>query len=241
MGIVSFNGIPSTDIGLEVETFPEYQIPERVYQTISVPGRNGDLVIDTGTYRNVTRSYKVSMATWNKVLYYQKMNQVAEWLHSSAGYARLEDTYEEEFFRMAYYKEALTIENLFDEAGRATISFICKPQRYYKSGEDPRLFTANGKIQNGTNFTSLPILNIVTNNTYGTVTIGEYEFAINASSGTNITVDCELQDAFYGTTNKNSFIILNGGEFPKLKPGDNVVAFTGGVQSVEVIPRWWTI
>lgn len=241
MGIIVFNNIPSTSVGIEVSTFPQYTLPEKEYETVHIPGKSGDLVIDTGSYKNVTRSYQVNAATYDIVRYDQKMNAIAEWLHSTSGYCRLEDTYEPDFFRLAYYQEGVSFENLFNEAGQGTLNFICKPQRFYKTGDVGVKFTENGKIQNRTNFTSKPLLHIVTNDTAGTVTIGSYTIGIKAESGINITVDCDLQDAYYGTENKNYCIVLNDGEFPKLTPGENVVSFTGGIISVEVIPRWWTV
>ena len=242
MGVITFNNITSSSIGIEVETFPEYTVPEKEYQVSHIPGRNGDLVVDTGTYKNVPRPYTVSVATHNQETFTEKMNKVAEWLHSASGYARLEDTYEPNYYRMAYYSEELSIENLFNEAGRATINFTCKPQRYLKSGETPITFTEEGTIQNGTGFASSPIIIVTTDNTQGSVTIGNQSFGIKAGAGTDpITVNCELEDAYSGTTNKNSYIILNYGEFPKIYPGTQTVTFDGGVQSVEVIPKWWTI
>jgi len=170
------------------------------------------------------------------------INQVAEWLHSASGYARLEDTYDPDHYRMAYYSESLSVENLFNEAGKATLNFICKPQRYLKSGETSIVFTGEGTIQNGTRFSSSPVLKVTTNNTQGSVSIGNHTITIKAGAGTDpITIDCELQDAWSGTTNKNSFIVLTDGEFPVIDPGTQTVTFDGGVQSVEVIPRWWTV
>lgn len=241
MGNIVFNGISSKDIGLEVETFPEYQTPQKVLDVISVPGRNGDLVVDTGTYRNVTRPYKVSIATFGKDTYSQKMSKVAEWLYSPVGYARLEDSYDEAYFRYAYYGDAVTFENLFDEAGRATLQFICKPERYLKSGENPILFTAAGTIQNETKNPAFPLLNVTTDDTAGSIMIGEYNIALKAGIGEHVIIDCELEDAYYGEENKNNYIDLNGEEFPRIDPGLRAIAFTGGVQSVEVIPRWWVI
>lgn len=241
MGIVVFNGRSSKDVGLEVETFPQYETAQKVLDVISVPGRNGDLIVDTGKYKNVPRSYKVSIATYDRVSYSQKMAQIAEWLYSASGYARLEDSYDADFFRLAYYADQTSFENLFDEAGRATLNFICKPQRYFKSGEFPILFSATGKIQNGTIKEAYPLLKIITDNTEGTVSIGSYNFEIAAGAGTTLYVDCELEDAYYNGESKNNYINLNGGGFPVIDPGEQTISFTGGVQSVEVTPRWWTV
>jgi len=240
MGIIMFNGRSSKDIGLEVETFPTYVAPKKIYEVTRIPGRNGDLVVDTKTYENVPREYKVSIATYNKTTYSTKMSQVAEWLYSASGYARLEDSYDEEFYRLAYYNNETSFENLFDEAGKATLKFTCKPQRYYKSGEIPINFTAAGKIQNGTIETAFPRLKVITDNTEGTISIGNYSFEILEGAGTTINIDCELQDAWYEAENKNNFIVLDG-DYPRIDPGVQVISFTGGVQSVEVTPRWWTV
>lgn len=242
MGVITFNNVTSSSLGIEVETFPDYVAPEKEYQVTHVPGRNGDLVVDTKTYKNVPKAYKVSMATRNGETFEQKMNAVVEWLHSASGYARLEDTYEPDHYRMAYYSEPATINNLFNEAGKATLKFVCKPQKYLKSGETSVTFTTDGEIQNPTGHSSSPIIKVVTDNTQGSVSIGNHSFSIKAGAGTDpITVDCELQDAYSGTNNKNSFIVLTDGEFPVIDPGTQTITFDGGVQSVEVTPRWWTV
>lgn len=240
MGVITFNGVSSKDVGIEVETFPTYDVPEKEYEVIHVPGRNGDVVIDTGTYRNTVRTYSVSIATYD-LPYYKKMNAVAEWLHSSSGYGKLSDSYEPDFYRYGYYQEQISIENLFNEAGKATLNFICKPQRFYKTGDMPVIFTATGKIQNKTINASLPIINVYTDNTQGEVYIGDYIFTVKANSGTSITVDSELQDAYSGSVNKNSSIVLNSGAFPILEPGINNISFSGGITRLAIYPKWWTI
>lgn len=241
MGVIVFNGISSRDVGIEVETFPTYDVPEREYEAIHVPGRNGDVIIDNGTYKNIQRSYYVSIATYS-LSYHQKLASVAKWLHSSSGYARLEDSYEPDFYRQAYYKEKVNFENLFNEAGRATINFECKPQKFFKSGEIAIEFTSAGSIQNGTVNIALPKIEVITDNTQGEINIGGIRISIAANAGTSIIIDSELQDAYNNqNVNKNLSITLTDGEFPVLKPGKNTISFSGGVQRVLITPRWWTI
>lgn len=241
MGVISFNGISSKDVGIEVETFPTYEVPEREYEAIHVPGRNGDIIIDNGTYKNVKRSYKVSIATYD-LPYSQKMAGVAKWLHSAPGYTRLEDSYDPDFYRLAYYSDAISIENLFNEAGRGTISFVCKPQRFYKSGDMPIEYTSTDSIQNGTVNIALPKILVTTDNTTGSVTISDITFTIKENSGSLLIVDSELQDCYtLSGDNKNSCIVLDDGIFPLLMPGKNTIEISGGITKIEIIPRWWSI
>jgi phage-related protein len=190
----------------------------------------------------ISESGNISVTPRTYSTYTEKMNAISDWLHSASGYARLEDTYEPDYYRRAYYDEQTDMENIFNEAGRATLKFVCKPQRYLKSGEEPITISSGGLIQNRTKYEAYPILKVTTNNTQGSVAIGNHSITIKAGAGTDpITIDCELQDAWSGTSNKNSYIVLTDGEFPVIDPGTQTVTFDGGVQSVEVIPRWWTV
>lgn len=242
MGVITFNNKTSSELGLEVETFPTYSIPEKEYDAIHVPGRNGDVLIDTNTFTNVLRQYKVSAAALSTP-FYEKMNAIVEWLHSASGYARLEDSYEPDFYRLACYRESNNIENIFNQAGRATISFDCKPQRYLKTGDTAVTFNTPGTITNPTGFASYPIIRVYSDNSqFGTVTIGGYSFVLSASTGhTCIEVNSEIQDVYDGYTNMNSAITLNGGGFPKLLPGSTNITFTSNITKLEVVPKWWTI
>lgn len=240
MGVIAFNGVSSADVGIEVEKFPSYDIPEKEYDIIHVPGRNGDIVIDTGTYKNVSRIYEVSIAT-RDIAFHRKMGRVAQWLYSASGYARLEDSYEPDSYRLAIYNKKVTIENLFNEAGKAKLEFNCKPQRFLKSGDIPSTFTTSGILHNSTPFDALPIINVTTNNTAGELVIGDTVLSIAANAGLSLTINSELQDVYSGTANKNSYITLNSGIFPKLVPGNNAITFTGGIQSLTIYPKWWTI
>lgn len=242
MGVILFNNISSKDLGIEVETFPKYESPEREYEAIHVPGRNGDIIIDNGTYKNTKRTYDVSIATYNKIGYSQKMSSVVRWLHSTSGYTRLEDSYDPEFYFLAYYKQNTTFENIFNEAGKASLVFECKPQKYYKYGEIVVPFTGTGKIQNRTSEIALPQIYVTTNNSAGSVTITGVTVEILANSGTNLILNSELQDAYTATgENRNYYIKLINGMFPILYPGENTVAFSGGVTGISIKPNWWTV
>ena len=236
MGIVMFNGTSSQDLHALVQTAPEYEFPEKDYSVTHVEGRNGDIVIDTGSWQNVPRTYNLAIDT-RKISYAEVASKLVQWLHSASGYARLEDSYEPDFYRMAIYKDSGSISNIYSKAGQIEISFDCKPQRYLKNGEVSDLFTSNTEYRNPTDFPSKPKI-VIHGSGSGTVKIGAYEITIfNILDG--MTVDCEIQDTYKNDINCNSRVSI--AEYPKIIAGNNTISMSGGVTSIEITPRWWML
>ncbi len=237
MGIVIYNGVSSWDYHIVVEHPPGYEYPERDYDMVHVPGRNGDIALDKGSYQNVERQYEIAIAA-NRELFSGAANRISEWLHSAKTYARLEDTYEPDYYRLALYKEASKVENILFRAGRATISFNCKPQRFLKSGEEVVKLSAGGLLRNPTGFEALPIITLKGSGS-GTIRVGAYTVTISNLNGVTV-INSDIQDAYSGVQNRNKYVTLNNG-FPRLVPGENQISFSGGITVVEVIPNWWTL
>ena len=236
MGIVIFNGISSQDLHIQVQTEPDYDFPEKDYEVTHVPGRNGDIVIDQGSWQNVSRKYNLAMDAV-KISYTEVASKLVQWLHSASGYARLEDSYEPDFYRMAMYKDSGSISNIYNKAGQIEVEFTCKPQRYFKSGEVADIFTTSTEYRNPTDFPAKPLIKIHGSGS-GTVGIGTYTVTINDILD-GMIVDSEQQDTYKDQTNCNSRVSI--AEYPKLISGNNAISFSGGVTSIEIIPRWWTL
>lgn len=233
--MIMWAGKNSEELNLTIESYPDRPRPVKKYSVVSVPGRNGDLHIDTDSYANYTQFYDIGIRGQEKGLS-QAARAVAQWLYAPKGYQRLEDNYEPDVFRLAYYAGPQDIENILNGLGRATIEFSCKPQRFLKDGETPVSITTGTTLYNPTAFTALPII-YISGNGAGRLQIGEYVVEIFSLNG-NITLDCDLQNAYHGTTNLNNTI--SAPEFPKLLAGDNLITYTGDWK-VEIIPRWWTL
>ena len=234
MGVIIFNNKSSADCRIQVAHPPGYAYPERDYTITHIPGRNGDIIQDNGCYKNVERTYEVSFDAPNED-FASYANAVSAWLHSTTGYARLEDSYEPNYYRMAIYKESNIFENLYNQAGTATIVFECKPQRFLKTGEIPAIVTSSGSLSNPTGFKAYPLIKVF--GTSGTLTINSNKITLSSINSYTM-LDCELQDAYKGATNMNSTV---SGTFPVLKPGSNAISWTGNISFVEITPRWWTI
>lgn len=228
---LTFDGISSKDFGVYINGNQTYNAPARSREVINVPGRNGALLIDNGRYENVDLTYHAFIYRD----FSTNIEGLRNYLLSKTTYKRLEDTYHPKEFRMGIYKgdfKSDVVEWL--EAGEFDLLFDCKPQRFLKSGEVVTEFAGNGHILNETDQIAKPLLRV-----YGTGT-----FAINGStmaiSAANVytDIDCELMDAYKGTTNCNGNI---SGSFPALAPGENAVTISGSITKIEITPRWWVL
>ena len=54
-----------------------------------------------------------------------------------------------------------------------------------------------------------------------------------------LVIDCDSQNAYKGTQNLNQTV--SAPVFPVLGAGETEISFSGGIQRVEMIPRWWTV
>lgn len=225
----------SADIGLVVEYYPNQNGPSRRLETIQIPGRNGDLLIDSGAYDNYTQEYEVYFNA-ERDCTPAKARAIRAWLQTAIGYQRLEDSYDPGYYRMAYYVGPMDVENIMNQFGRATLSFACQPQRWRKDGEYPLPCPNGGSLYND-GFPALPLIK-VSGTGAGNLYVGRYTVAMKSLDG-YVMLDSETQNAYKDTLNKNSTI--SAPEFPVLQPGENTVSWDGGIAAVEITPRWWTV
>jgi len=135
MGVIRFNGISSADFGCTIERRPNHTRGSRRGELIEVPGRNGVVVLEDGSFATYKQEYVMAFKEGDTMPPYKRAAQVAEWLLGSRGFCRLEDDFEPNVYRMARYAGALNIEQVADKYGRVVLEFECQPQRYLKSGE----------------------------------------------------------------------------------------------------------
>ena len=229
-----FNGKSTRDFGVWISGLGTWGAPERDVEHVEVPGRNGDLTFDNGRFKNITVPYEAFIPR----RFDECFGAFRAFLVSSAGYHRLEDDYHPDEYRMAEYYEAIEPDvGTLNRSGKFTLSFYCKPQRFLKSGEKAVTFTSAGQIYNPTLFASKPLLRV-----YGTGSFGIGSETVTISSANTYTdIDCDIKDAFKGTTNCNGNITLSSGDFPVLNPGFNGVSLGTGITKIEITPRWYTI
>lgn len=133
-----FGGINSSDFGVWISGSDTYSAAERDSEHFSVPGRNGDLIVDNGRYKNKLVTYPAFFP--NK--FPEKMENFRSAICRKIGYQRLEDSYHPDEYRMAEFVDGINPSGLtaFNRSGDFTLAFNCKPQRFLKSGEEPLQF-----------------------------------------------------------------------------------------------------
>jgi phage-related protein len=94
-----------------------------------------------------------------------------------------------------------------------------------------------GILRNPTSYAAKPKI-IIAGTGAAVLHVGDYTVNISNIGG-NIIIDSDIEDAYYGSTNKNNMITLSA--FPLLQPGDNVITWTGGITSCKIVPRFWRL
>ena len=234
MNFFVYDGKNSQDLGLLISGEKTYNSPSRDVTTVSIPGRSGDLIIDNGRYNNVEISYTVSFRKDVP----EKTRVLKAWLLSNAGYRRLEDTYQPEYFRLAAISNSTEFEISINRYDTAELIFNCNPFLFSKGGEQTvEIPVSGGRIYNPEYFESRPIITVYGNGD-GVLSVNNINYNISAIDG-YVTINSDVGLVYKGTENKNSTV--NFIEFPTLQVGENIIDWTGGITKVEIIPRWCTL
>ena len=236
MHYLTYGGRSTLEFGINISGEATFNAPERNVESQEVPGRNGNLLFDLRSFKNIAVSYPAFITNDMP----RKIRDFYNYCASLKGYQRLEDTYHPYEYRMARFITGSAVESVgyMNRSGKFNIEFDCKPQRFLKSGEDVVTFTANGKLLNRTQFDAKPLLRIYGSGA-GTVGIGSETITISAINS-YVDIDCEIMDAYKGAVNCNanvSFtndIVLPGGK-------ESGISKTGSITKVEITPRWWII
>lgn len=263
-----YAGINTLDYGIRINGKRTYGAPERDETMVSVPGKNGDVVLDNGRWLNRVVSYDCSIARDFR----HRFDSFRQAVMAAHGYQRMEDTYHQDEFYLARLSGALEPNvSMQLDAGTFTLTFDRKPQRYLKSGElevegaspidmyNPTLYASRPLIRVNCGSTdSLKLLSVGHPATSTMLVVYPYpvldealsaeDFAAALATGLYVDIDCDIGEA-YGvyysggvatTINLNAAISLSTGSgFPSLMPGENHISTTG--DGLAVTPRWYTI
>ena len=228
---LTFNGISLVDYQCFYDGSQLWRKPERLVEKCSVIGRNGDLIIDQGSYSNITRPFNCFIR--KDVI--KNYNSLIDALSNTKGYGRLETTEEPDVYYMASFVDEIQPDLWqFNEKGTFTLNFDFKPQKWLKMGENAIEIDSTISLVNPTSQIALPLIEVT-----GTGSIAINDSTLTLANNTSTTIiDCETQDCYEGTINRNSDLTIVGG-FPVLEKENDISI--SGFTKVLLYPRWWRL
>ena len=129
-----FGNVNSNDHFVFITGSGTFSAPQRDVEYVSVPGRNGDLVIDNGKWNNIRVTYPASIPDD----FEENMSAFRAKICKLKGYQKLEDSYHPDEYRLGVFADGLEPRTTQrNRGGTFDISFNCKPQRFLKSGDEP--------------------------------------------------------------------------------------------------------
>ena len=240
--MIIWAGTSNKDVGMVVEHYPSIVFPERDQEIQHVPGRNGDIVLSTGSFQNYEQSYSVFFDSKRYGGLEQVMPKVTGWLLGHEGYQKLEDSYFPDFYRMAYYSGGSEFLSIFNEYGKGTLTFVCAPEKFYKSGSRPMNLSKGIKLKNPSSFKAKPLL-YITATSGGKIYFNDAEIEITELT-TEMYIDVKKHYA-YKILDSGNYMNLNGrivGKFEDLELGkETTITWNGGITSIKITPYWWSI
>lgn len=219
-----------------IASVPDMVRPTRKGTVTQIAGTNREVVEMEYAWKAYDQTYTMVVGDGSDDCVGDAIDAVAEVLYKD-GWQTLEDDYDTDHFRLAYFKESWDIENRYTRLGKFDITFHCRPERFLNSGNTPVSVSSGGVITNPTAYKAKPLIHI-TGSGNGTLTINGGTMSFT-SIVDYLNIDCDTMNVYrLITENRNN---LMTGEFPVLHSGDNSVSFTGGITGVEITPRWWII
>lgn len=244
----TFGGESSDAHGVVVQKRPDLCRGEKIVQTVHIPGRNGDILYPGSSYANYIQPYEVYIHNRGASLS-DAAADVARWLYFPGasifavdGYARLEDSYEPDIYRMAQLISLGEMQSIGNRFISTVLQFDCQPQRWLKSGDRIIETQENITLWNDC-MPALPIITVYAKQYgegSGSLQIGGRTVEIRRFSDMAVRLDSETQTAFYGGGYLNMDINAPYG-YPVLDHGENRISFTGDISKIEITPRWWTL
>lgn len=244
----SYNGRDSREFPIYITSKNSFDKPERDISIVEVPGRNGDIIIDNGKFKNLKIDYGLKFVAenftgWDNYDFISSYNKISEWLKPTAEYYNLTDSYDPNYYRKACLKSSIKLKQLHYDIGAFNVSFSCKPYRYRFDGENVIELTGNATINNPESEFSLPLIRVTP------ISSGDVTFKITAQNGFltflimnvdgYVDIDSEAMNVYKGSDNYNNNYVQS--TFPKLTPGENTIEFISNVQSIRIKPRWRTL
>ena len=218
-----------TVYGIHVSEQPSVTIPKERSKQTSIPGRPGTLTTFEGD--DVFEDLTLTATCW--ISDPAQIPAIAGWLKGSG---TVTFANRPGGFYHAFISNQIPFEKILrgNPHRSFAVNFRCSPPFWYVSNPaEVTITTSSYVLVNPGSVYSEPIIHV-----YGS---GDMTLIVNGSfvelEGVedNIVLNSVIQEAYQGETLLNEKM---DGEFPMLKPGNNLISWTGNVSIVVIEPNW---
>lgn len=233
MGSFTFNGVSSTTHGLRVTSDYVINSTGNDVETVSVPGRDGDLLISKNRLKSVTLELPCTVLSNRKLT--DAGSEISNWLNVD-GYKDLTLSWDPDFIYRSTFIETFEIAGLMQQFGKVKLNFLTYPVKFYKQGRATQTLQ-NGATVNGIgNVNAKPIITLVGSGDC-TLTINGRKTKLRGVQNT-ITLDMQARQVFSGNLPAwDKVVRAPQYQMPYLDAGRNLISWDGDF-TVKMAPYW---
>ena len=227
MGVI-INNQNTKNLGFALVGRPSIPSADKKYETIEVEGRDGVLTKFIG-YQDLKFSLKFNILFQSDIK--QKLREI-KGLLSVAKTLAFDDS--PNFFYKIKRAQISDTETVIKQSGVFSVEFYAEPFEFESSSvlEYENVYS-NLLIRNNTSYFSQPVFKIFGQGNIKLFVNDELVEVKNINEG--ITIDSELQEAYYQNNNLNHQML---GSFPTFEIGENRIRLEGNIDKIEILPQW---
>ena len=233
MGTFTFNGTSSSQFGLRVTSDYVINSTGQDISTVSVAGRDGDLLLSNNRLKSVTIELPCTIMSNRKLT--DAGSDISNWLNV-AGYKDLTLSWDPDFIYRSAFIETFEIVGLMRQFGKVKLNFLTYPVKFYKQGRTTQTLS-NGATVNGIgNVNAKPIITLVGSGDC-TLTINGRKTKLRAVQNT-ITLDMQARQVYSGNLPAwDKVVRAPQYQMPYLDAGRNLISWDGDFR-VNMAPYW---
>jgi len=235
-----FKGKRSDEMHLTIENNVGFASPERDLEFITIPGRDGDLIIDNKRYAPVNRTIPCVLRFTKGKNVEEVASKIGNWLNVDHKYHDFFWSEDPDFVYKAMYYQSFNLQRVIRDYGRLVLNFKMHPIKYLKSGLVERSVANGENIYNPLALPSKPIIRIVGHGNMK-LKINDQEVVLSrVEEGVMIDSENQTVTSLDGRWNRSRDLVTY--PFPVLEVGANVITFeadtSSRIESVRMIPRF---
>lgn len=235
---VEYNGKWNTSLYILVKERPAIPSPEYDYDTVKIPGRDGELYIEQKSVKDITITISFTFACkphrWQGVA-----REARKWLMGKEDRRLILSDSQDRYYKVKHVVLDQT-ERQIKEVGEFSADFICEGRQYLIEGDWPLELTytnsSGGQSAHIWNpyETSMPVF-IISGN--GTCRITVNGHTLEAEVSGQLTVDTQREVAYKADMSSANTSVTCDYETLALEPGDNSITKPTGF-NLQILPKW---